>query len=194
MKWELRRLPGQDEIRSGILDGVDTLSLSSIPGRGCISLAGSGSDQVKEGAPWTLTLGQASLCNRRSSWLYVCWLPLVPARNNVQAPPTPPNPGSPQMGGPASCSPLHEWCRGSCVDRSQLMSDDNNCGRCGNSCRIGSESCMGGSCDCAGGYTRCRGECVGSFSFSSDNFNCGSCGNSCSIGESCFGGTCHKNT
>ena len=30
-------------------------------------------------------------------------------KNIVQAPPTPPNPGSPQMGGPASCSPLQEY-------------------------------------------------------------------------------------
>ena len=55
------------------------MSLSSIPGRGCISLTGYGSDQVEEGAPWPLTLGQASLCNRRSSWFYF-WRPLVPAR------------------------------------------------------------------------------------------------------------------
>lgn len=169
-------------------------SLSSIPGRDCLHLTYGLPIRPGEGRCAMDSHPGPSLSLQAKIVLVLFLLAAAGScKNIVQAPPTPPNPGSPQMGGPASCSPLEEWCRGSCVDRSQLMSDDNNCGRCGNSCRIGSESCMGGSCDCAGGYTRCRGECVGSFSFSSDNLNCGSCGNSCSIGESCFGGTCHKN-
>lgn len=99
-------------------------------------------------------------------------------------------PGSPSSG-PGSCSAGTEWCMGSCKSTIDFMNDDNNCGRCGNSCRIG-ESCTGGSCRCAAGYSSCMGSCVSDSSFISDNNNCGSCGHSCSIGESCTGGTCIK--
>lgn len=99
-------------------------------------------------------------------------------------------PGAP-AGGPASCTAGQEWCNGDCRDNSAFLNDNNNCGRCGNSCGIG-ESCFGGSCSCAAGYTSCMGRCVSDSAFISDNNNCGSCGHSCSIGESCTGGTCMK--
>ncbi len=92
---------------------------------------------------------------------------------------------------PASCTAGQEWCQGDCKDNSAFLNDNNNCGRCGNSCGIG-ESCFAGSCGCAAGYTSCMGSCVSDSSFISDNNNCGSCGRSCSIGESCTGGTCMK--
>lgn len=105
---------------------------------------------------------------------------------------TPPTfPGTASGNGPASCSAGQEWCMGSCKDSSDFLNDDNNCGRCANSCRIG-ESCTGGSCSCAAGYSSCMGSCVSSSSFISDSSNCGSCGHSCSIGESCMGGSCMK--
>lgn len=100
-------------------------------------------------------------------------------------------PGSTPATGPSSCSAGQEWCMGSCKSTIDFMNDDNNCGRCGNSCRIG-ESCTGGSCSCAPGYSSCMGSCVSDSSFISDNNNCGSCGHSCSIGESCTGGMCMK--
>ena len=100
-------------------------------------------------------------------------------------------PGSTPTSGPSSCSPGEEWCMGSCKSNIDFISDNNNCGRCGNSCSIG-ESCTGGSCSCAPGYSSCMGSCVSSSSFISDNNNCGSCGHSCSIGESCTGGSCMK--
>ena len=100
-------------------------------------------------------------------------------------------PGSTPSSGPASCSAGQSWCMGSCKSTIDFMSDDNNCGRCGNSCSIG-ESCTGGSCGCAAGYSSCMGSCVSDSSFISDNNNCGSCGHSCSIGESCTGGMCMK--
>ena len=99
-------------------------------------------------------------------------------------------PGDPSSG-PGSCSAGQEWCMGSCRSSIDFTSDDNNCGRCGNSCRIG-ESCTGGSCSCAAGSSSCMGSCVSDSSFISDNNNCGSCGHSCSIGESCTGGMCMK--
>ena len=100
-------------------------------------------------------------------------------------------PGSTPATGPSSCSAGEEWCMGSCKSTIDFTNDDNNCGRCGNSCRIG-ESCTGGSCGCAAGYSSCMGSCVSDSSFISDNNNCGSCGHSCSIGESCTGGMCMK--
>lgn len=100
-------------------------------------------------------------------------------------------PGSTPATGPSSCSVGEEWCMGSCKSTIDFMNDDNNCGRCGNSCRIG-ESCTGGSCGCSAGYSSCMGSCVSDSSFISDNNNCGSCGHSCSIGESCTGGMCMK--
>jgi hypothetical protein len=100
-------------------------------------------------------------------------------------------PGSTPASGASSCSAGEEWCMGSCKSTIDFMNDDNNCGRCGNSCRIG-ESCTGGSCGCSAGYSSCMGSCVSDSSFISDNNNCGSCGHSCSIGESCTGGMCMK--
>jgi hypothetical protein len=100
-------------------------------------------------------------------------------------------PGGTPSSGSGSCSAGQEMCQGSCRSSIDFTSDDNNCGRCGNSCRIG-ESCTGGSCSCTAGYSSCMGSCVSSSSFISDNNNCGSCGHSCSIGESCTGGTCMK--
>lgn len=96
--------------------------------------------------------------------------------------------------GPGSCDPGQDWCNGRCMSQADYMSDDNNCGRCGNSCRIASESCRGGSCSCAAGYTQCMGSCVSDTTFMSDNNNCGSCGHSCSIGQSCMGGFCQRTT
>ena len=93
--------------------------------------------------------------------------------------------------GPLSCSPGQEWCTGDCRDTAFFISNDENCGRCGNSCSM-SESCIGMSCGCAAGYVSCLGSCVSSTSFMSDNSNCGSCGHSCGIGESSTGGFCHK--
>ena len=54
-------------------------------------------------------------------------------------------PGSAPTTGPSSCSAGEQWCMGSCKSMIDFTSDDNNCGRCGNSCSIG-ESCTGGMC------------------------------------------------
>ena len=103
--------------------------------------------------------------------------------------PTPPQ----QAGsGPLSCSVGQEWCNGECRDTAFFINNDQNCGRCNNSCTPVSGSCNGISCGCAGGYTPCMGSCMSSVSFISDNNNCGSCGNSCSYDESCTGGICQK--
>lgn len=94
--------------------------------------------------------------------------------------------------GPMNCSPGQQWCNGDCRDPGFFTADNQNCGRCGNSCNSISESCTGGSCGCAPGYVSCMGSCVSSISFMSDTNNCGGCGHSCSAGESCTGGFCRK--
>jgi hypothetical protein len=111
------------------------------------------------------------------------------------APPTPApsRPALPQSpaSGPTSCAVGEEWCEGRCMSPGDFVSNDSDCGRCGNRCSF-NQSCTGGSCGCAAGYTSSMGRCVSSASFVSDNSNCGSCGHSCSLGESCTGGTCMK--
>lgn len=120
--------------------------------------------------------------------LIFLWACMVP-KNGPSQSPTPP--GNTPGIGPASCSAGQDWCQGSCKSSIDYVSDNNNCGRCGNICSIG-ESCTGGSCNCAPGYEKCMGSCVNSATFLSDSSNCGRCGNMCGGGESCVGGSCRK--
>jgi len=99
------------------------------------------------------------------------------------------NPGTAPPVGPASCQTSQQWCHGSCVDSSSFLNDDQNCGRCGNSCSIG-ESCTGGSCSCSPGSEKCMGQCRSTASYISDSQNCGRCGNICFGTEQCIGGSC----
>jgi len=104
-----------------------------------------------------------------------------------------PNPPSGTQGGPFNCPLGEEFCNGRCVNTLSYMNDDNNCGRCGNSCSAG-QSCRGGFCSCAVGSTSCNGTCISDGQLMSDNNNCGRCGNMCSIGQTCMGGTCMRTT
>lgn len=61
-------------------------------------------------------------------------------------------------------------CSGGCVD---LLTDNANCGACGNAC-TGNNICCGGRC----------------VNPASDNANCGACGISCGGGTSCQLGVC----
>ncbi|XP_050213882.1 stigma-specific STIG1-like protein 1 [Mercurialis annua] len=61
-------------------------------------------------------------------------------------------------------------CKKQCVN---VLSDELNCGRCGNKCKY-SQIC-------------CRGKCVNP---SNDKYNCGKCNNSCAKGSSCVYGLC----
>jgi hypothetical protein len=60
-----------------------------------------------------------------------------------------------------------------------VLSDTNNCGVCGNVCPAG-DPCIEGKCGCPPGKIVCDGECVDPLT---DDQNCGSCGNSCYEGE-----------
>jgi hypothetical protein len=72
-----------------------------------------------------------------------------------------------------------------------LSTDPNNCGSCGNVCTApnGTPGCTGGSCtivSCNSGFSPCNGACVNE---ETDPDNCGGCGIGCDGGQ-CSGGTC----
>jgi len=103
-------------------------------------------------------------------------------------------------------------CSGTCTN---LQTDEDNCGSCGNVCPAGA-SCSGGTCACPAGYylfnnvcrpevvvpssavknvlcasptTLCDGTCT---NLQTDKDNCGSCGNTCPTnGGYCSGGICY---
>lgn len=83
-----------------------------------------------------------------------------------------------QLPSDQSCPTLQFKCGGTCVN---LLEDNNNCGRCGISCRTGekcsSARCIGTSSTCTdNGEKTCNGVCTNTFS---DDSNCGSCYNTC---------------
>ena len=59
---------------------------------------------------------------------------------------------------------------------SDVLSDHENCGVCGNACDEG-VPCVRGKCGCEGGKVPCNGRCV---DLMSDDDNCGECGIKCS--------------
>jgi hypothetical protein len=56
-----------------------------------------------------------------------------------------------------------------------VLTDEHNCGACGNACAEG-VSCLGGKCGCPAGRIECNGECIDG---QKDDYNCGACGNVC---------------
>jgi hypothetical protein len=76
-------------------------------------------------------------------------------------------------------------CFGSCVD---LLSDDENCGGCGDGCW---DVCYDGNCggfDCGDlGLHQCGGGCVDT---DSSPLHCGDCGEACAADQFCIGGNC----
>ena len=76
------------------------------------------------------------------------------------------------------CKPPHGDCNDNfCGDgcETDLSSDEQNCGACGNACAPG-QTCSFGTCLCPPGTTRCLGRCV---DLSSDPDSCGECGFIC---------------
>lgn len=71
-----------------------------------------------------------------------------------------------------------------CVD---TKSDNNNCGKCGNSCG-NNQLCKGGVCtDCPFGWKVCNGVCTNVIS---NQNNCGGCGVNCGQNVPCVNGQC----
>lgn len=88
------------------------------------------------------------------------------------------------------CAAGESVCGGVC---SNMMTDRDNCGRCGNQCGDGLV-CSGGTCveGCDNGQVSCSGACVDT---QTDEANCGGCGTSgpqfmCDAAETCTAGAC----
>lgn len=92
---------------------------------------------------------------------------------------------------PPCSSPL-TCCDGFCVN---LMSDDDNCGECGNACEEGSHCTMGvcpdvcGTEVCSVSQTCCNDECVDT---TVDPDHCGECDNACDSGWECLDSVCEQ--
>jgi hypothetical protein len=73
-----------------------------------------------------------------------------------------------------------------------LLTDNANCGTCGNACTVPSTSCRLGACVCPLGEALCGGSCI---SVTSDPVNCGGCGAICSnnhiTNPTCGNGSCN---
>src|SRR5262249_47417472 len=93
--------------------------------------------------------------------------------------------GSTCTGGTCVCAPTQTQCPGGC---SEIISDPNNCGACGNPCPA-NKVCSLGACkdSCDSGLDDCNRACV---PFATSDLNCGACGNRCSGTSHCSGGNC----
>ena len=88
-----------------------------------------------------------------------------------------------------TCSGGNRICDATCVN---VLTDANNCGRCGNVC---GGACTAGSCsgNCPAGKSQCSGYCV---DLQNDINNCGTCGHACgtddtaNAGVACNSGIC----
>ncbi len=78
--------------------------------------------------------------------------------------------------------PEEEFCSGQCVD---LLSDDDHCGQCGNTCD-GDLTCDDGQCGCEDDLTACGQSCINT---DTDPLHCGDCDNACDSGQ-CDSGQC----
>jgi hypothetical protein len=89
--------------------------------------------------------------------------------------------------------PLDE-CGGACTN---LQSDSDNCGACGNICPssfeceqavcVALDPCASGICECISPEVECGGRCT---NLENDNVNCGACDNSCPSETTCKKGSC----
>ncbi len=85
------------------------------------------------------------------------------------------------------CQQPQRYCGASCTN---VQTDNNNCGTCGNRCGIAvtGQICSTGACQCPGSLpTVCSGACVNTLT---DSNHCGNCTTICSGGQTCSGGIC----
>ncbi|MEM9189947.1 MAG: hypothetical protein AAGF12_12265 [Myxococcota bacterium] len=100
-----------------------------------------------------------------------------------------------------TCNDLDDNCDGEVDDGFDKLTDENNCGDCGNTCSTGQECCAGGCRDtdtdeqhcgacgnaCGVGLTCCGGDCVDT---ATTETSCGMCGNTCEAGRECCDSSC----
>ena len=90
------------------------------------------------------------------------------------------------------CCPENYICddTGECICSKDTENDNQNCGKCGNTCNP-DQTCQGGVCVCNQGKVNCSGECS---DLVNDPNNCGGCNNKCSGDKSvCLDGVCQCN-
>jgi len=95
-------------------------------------------------------------------------------------------------GGPL-CTGQTQCCTSGCSD---VNTDPNNCGACGNVCATG-DTCKGGTCQapatcnggpvCTGTELCCTSGCSDT---TTDTKNCGACGKACPAGDTCVASVC----
>ena len=97
-------------------------------------------------------------------------------------------------------TPSQLCCGATCIDRSSLDRDPENCGACGNACGAGKYCCQGDClskatmmivpCDCPSscGSLSCCGMACRNLQIDKDN--CGACGLKCGRGETCVAAVC----
>lgn len=83
-----------------------------------------------------------------------------------------------------TCNNYDDDCDGEIDNGVDVLSDTQNCGRCGRICYTG--ACVNGECGCEAGLTLCGGGCVDTQVSGS---SCGSCAHVCPLGL-CQGGVC----
>lgn len=74
-------------------------------------------------------------------------------------------------------------CNGVCTN---IASDSNNCGACGNVCGTG-QHCQVATCTCQGSLQNCAGSCINT---NANAQNCGACGTACEATQVCDRGMC----
>jgi hypothetical protein len=85
----------------------------------------------------------------------------------------------------STCPTDRRLCGTNCTD---TLTDNSNCGYCGNTCTRG-QTCINGHCmlDCPAGKTACIEGC---FNLETDPDHCGICSNNCPAGLVCSKGQC----
>jgi hypothetical protein len=101
-----------------------------------------------------------------------------------------------------TCDSTDDDCAGGVDEGFNVLTDEANCGECGEACDSG-DSCCGGGCtdtdtdelhcgdcmtSCSNALTCCDGGCVNT---QDSEQHCGGCGNDCPAGQTCCSGTCY---
>ena len=85
------------------------------------------------------------------------------------------------------CTCPRDECSGKCTD---ISTDLNNCGGCGQLCRGPASSCVSGQCVCVGEQPAlCGNRCA---DLARDSHHCGTCDTACDPQQACVDGTCQS--